>query len=70
MNVRSLSAQHRDILASLSLLPAAQSLIINEKGADLSYPKAKVTRSNRVGCASSLRVRSGHMGYVSFRGHR
>jgi hypothetical protein len=26
-------------------------------------PKAKVTRSNRVGCANQIRVRFGHMGY-------
>ncbi len=54
MIVRSLSAQRRDVHTSFWLLPVEQSLIIKEKGADLSSPKAKVTRSNRVGCASRI----------------
>ena len=54
MSVRALSAQRVAVPASFQVIREVQMLKSLQKYAALSSPKAKVTRSNRVGCARDL----------------
>ncbi len=51
MSVRALSAQRVAVLVTFRVSRKVQMLKSLQKYAALSSPKAKVTRSNRVGCA-------------------
>jgi len=53
MNVRSLSAQPRMFPVSFPVSKDGQQLKTQRNYAAVSSPKAKVTRSNRVGCAKT-----------------
>ena len=58
MSVRISSAQRTDIHFSFPVARATLSLITNDKSAAVSSPKAKVTRSNRLGRAKYRRFPS------------
>ncbi len=56
MNVRRMSAQSQPILVSFPVSKDGQQLKTRKNYPAVSSPKAKVTRSNRVGCASSFDI--------------